>query len=124
MTKQDFHVGQTVYLYHERNYCKGSTIEERIIETKVISVGRRYLAVNYWGQTEFDMTNNFRQKTIYSPEFVLYLSKEEIYLMIETENQRHIVRDELDRYLNTLPMEGLQEIMAILNKYAEVKANE
>ena len=92
--KQDFHVGQTVYLYHERNHCKGSTIEERIIETKVISVGRRYLAVNYWGRMEFDMTNNFRQKTIYSPEFVLYLSKEEIYLMIETENQRHVVRDE------------------------------
>lgn len=123
MTKQDFHVGQTVYLYHERNHCKGSTVEERIIETKVVSVGRRYLAVDYWGRMEFDMNNDFRQKTIYSPEFVLYLSKEEIYLMIETGNQRHVVRDKLSRYLNTLPMEGLQEIMAILNKYAEVKAN-
>lgn len=124
MTKQDFHVGQTVYLFHERNHCKDSTLEDRIIETKVISVGRRYLVVNYWGRMEFDMTNDFRQKTIYSPEFVLYLSKEEIYLMIETRNQRHIVRDKLNRYLSTLPLEGLQEIMAVLNKYMEVKANE
>lgn len=119
MTKQDFHVGQTVYLYHERNHCKGSTVEERIIETKVISVGRRYLAVDYWGRMEFDMTDNFRQKTIYSPEFELYLSKEDIYLMIETWNQRHIVRDKLGRYLNLLPLEGLQEIMATIDKYTE-----
>lgn len=124
MTKQDFHVGQTVYLYHERNHCKGSTVEERIIETKVISVGRRYLAVDYWGRMEFDMTNNFQQKTIYSPEFALYLSKEGIYLMIETENQRHVVRDKLGRYLNLLSLEGLQEIMATLDKYVEVKADE
>ena len=119
MTKQDFHVGQTVYLYHERNHCKESTVEERIIETKVISVGRRYLAVDYWGRMEFDMTNDFRQKTIYSPEFALYLSKDDIYLMIETENQRHVVRDKLSRYLSALPLEGLQEIMAVIDKYIE-----
>lgn len=119
MTKQDFHVGQTVYLYHERNHCNGSTVEERIIEAKVISVGRRYLAVDYWGKMEFDMNNGFRQKTIYSPEFALYLSKEEIYLMIETWNQRRIVRDKLGEYLNLLPLEGLQEIMATIDKYTE-----
>ena len=119
MTKQDFRVGQTVYLYHERNHCKESTVEERIIETKVISVGRRYLAVDYWGRMEFDMTNDFRQKTIYSPEFALYLSKDDIYLMIETENQRHVVSDKLSRYLSALPLEGLQEIMAVIDKYIE-----
>lgn len=121
MTKQDFHVGQTVYLYHMENHYKGSTVEERIIKTKVVSVGRRYLAVDYRGRMEFDMTNNFQQRTIYSPEFALYLSKEEIYLMIEAEKQRHVVHDKLRGYLNLLPLEGLQEIMTILNKYAEVK---
>ena len=123
MTKQDFHVGQTVYLLRDRKRRSDPVaIEDRIIETKVISVGRKYIAVDYWGRMEFDMTNNFRQRTIYSPEFTLYLSKEEIYLMIETWNQRHIVRDKLERYLNLLPLEGLQEIMTILNKYVEAEA--
>ena len=70
------------------------------------------------------MTNNFQQKTIYSPEFALYLSKEEIYLMIETWDKRHIVRDKLGRCLNLLPLEGLQEIMAVIDKYTEVKTDE
>lgn len=124
MTKQDFHVGQTVYLFHEINYRSGATLEERIIETKVISVGRKYLAVDYWGRMEFDMTDNFRQKGPYFPNFTLHLTKEEIYLTIETREQCHIIRDKLERHLHSVPLEGLQEIMTILNKYVEVKANE
>lgn len=124
MTKQDFHVGQAVYLFHEINYPKKSTIEDRIIEVKVISVGRKYLAVNYWGKMEFDMTDNFRLQTPYAPEFTLHLSKEEIYQAVEADQIRFVLRDKLERSLNRVPIEGLREIMAIIDKYTEVKTGE
>ena len=118
MKKEDFHVGQTVYLFHERNYPKGLTVEGRIEEARVVSVGRKYLAVDHCGRTEFDMTNNFEEKTVYSPIYTLHLSKEAIYRKIETQRQYRSIRDELERHLWRVPLEGLQEIKAIIDKYA------
>lgn len=118
MTREDFYVGQTVYLFHEWNCLNGLSIEDRIVETKVISVGRKYLAVDHCGQMKFDMTNNFEEKTLYTPKYTLHLSKEAIYRKIETQRQYRSIRDELERHLWRVPLEGLQEIKAVIDKYA------
>ena len=79
MKKEDFKPGQTVYLLPVRfmayDYLR---IEKQIIETTVLSVGRKYIKVNRCGWIRFDMTNDFREVTNYSIEYKLFLSKEDI----------------------------------------------
>lgn len=79
MKKEDFKPGQTVYLLPVRfmafDYLR---IEKQIIETTVLSVGRKYIKVKYCGGIRFDITNDFRQVTNYSIDYKLYLSKEDI----------------------------------------------
>lgn len=79
MKKEDFKQGQTVYLLPVRfmafDYLR---IEKRIIETTVLSVGRKYIKVNHCGGIRFDINNEFREVTNYSIEYKLFLSKEDI----------------------------------------------
>lgn len=117
MKREDFHVGQTVYLFRIRDYYSESTIEKRIVETNVIAVGRKYLTVDYWGRMSFDMTNDFCEKSIYSPSYELYLSKEDIYQAVKTKRLRVIVRNKLEDTLSKIPLEGLQDILEVLEKY-------
>ena len=78
MKKEDFKPGQTVYLLPARmmkwEYLR---IEKQIRETKVTSVGRKYITVEY-NNIKFDITNDFREVTQYSIEYKLFLSKEDI----------------------------------------------
>ena len=78
MKKEDFKPGQTVYLLPVRmmkwEYLR---IEKQIRETKVVTVGRKYITVEYLN-TKFDITNDFREVTNYSIEYKFYLSKEDI----------------------------------------------
>lgn len=126
MKRENFHVGQTVYLFHIGDRGCKTNIEERIIETKVVSIGRKYLKVDYWGKTkmEFDMTDDFREKTIYTPNYQLYLTKEDIYRVVNTHHLYLVVRHKLNTTLSNIPMEGLQEISAIIDKYSEVNHDE
>lgn len=79
MTKEDFEPGQTVYLLPVKfmafDYLR---IEKRIIETTVVSSGRKYIKVDYAGGIRFDINNDFQEVTNYSIRFKLYLSKEDI----------------------------------------------
>ena len=75
MKKEDFEVGMTVYLQRIRNLRWKGNPEANIIETKVVSIGRKYLTIEYRGKMKFDMTNNFREVSEYSPEFVLCSSR-------------------------------------------------
>lgn len=80
MKKEDFKKGQTVYLLPVRfmafDYLR---IEKRIIETTVLSVGRKYITVHYYREgIRFDINNDFREVTNHSVEYKLYLSKEDI----------------------------------------------
>jgi hypothetical protein len=120
MTKEDFKVGQTVYLLHVLNYGRQSTLEERIKEVKVLSVGRKYITVNYWGNMRFDITDNFREVTIYTPNYKLYLSKEKIF----AEAKRYSMEKEVERafrwenkIVRKMTTEDLQIILDIINKY-------
>lgn len=78
MKKEDFTPGQTVYLLPLRmmmwEYLR---IEKQIRETKVVSVGRKYITVEY-ANIKFDITNDFREVTNYAIAYKLYLSKEDI----------------------------------------------
>lgn len=83
MKKEDFHKGQTVWVYLTGNaarYCK--TEEDRVREWEVISVGRKYITAKPkaggW-EEKFDIQNNFRH--VYdrgTEDYILYLTKEEI----------------------------------------------
>lgn len=79
MKKEDFKTGQTVYLLPVRfmpyDYLR---IEKQIIETTVLSVGRKYIKVDYCGGVQFDINNDFREVTPHSIYYKLYLSKEDI----------------------------------------------
>lgn len=79
MKKEDFKPGQTVYLLPVRfmafDYLR---IEKQIIETTVLSVGRKYIKVNRCGGLQFEIENDFREKTDYAIQYKLYLSKEDI----------------------------------------------
>ena len=73
MKLSDFQKGQTVYLY---GGLRKSDIG--IHETTVISVGRKYVTVKFWGEMKFDATNNFKEVTQYTPHFTIHLTREEI----------------------------------------------
>lgn len=79
MKKEDFKPGQTVYLlpvkFMAYDYLR---VEKRIIETTVLSVGRKYITVKYCGGIRFDINNDFREVTNYSIDYKLFLSKEDI----------------------------------------------
>lgn len=118
MNREDFQKGQTVFIRESPAYRSGDT---RIIETKVKSVGRKYVTVEYM-DTRFRIEENFRQDTIYSPRLHLYLSREEI--------EREIARNELERsvasvlfgnlgLLGRMSTKDLQTIFSIANKYTE-----
>lgn len=64
-TKNDYSVGQTVYLRKIRN---------PILESKVSKVGRKYVTLSTGDQFEI---KSGRQKTDYAKEYELYLTKEE-----------------------------------------------
>lgn len=78
MKKEDFKPGQTVYLIPVRmmnwEYLR---IEKQIRETKVVSIGRKYITVEY-SNIKFDITNGFREVTNFAIAYKLYLSKEDI----------------------------------------------
>lgn len=120
MKKEDFKPGQTVYLlpikYTKYEY---HIIEKRIIETSVLSVGRKYITVGYLS-TKFDITNEFRESTNYSIEYILFLSKEDI--------RKHFKRRKMEERVNLafcfpnhiarkMTFDELQTVLDIVNKY-------
>lgn len=79
MTKSDFHVGQIVYLKTCTNKAE-CWKHERILEGTVTKIGRKYITVdsNLFVE-QFEIENNFSQKTEYSADMALFLSKQDIY---------------------------------------------
>ncbi len=71
MHKNDFKVGQTVYL-KTRNFGMCWECEE-IEEATIKTIGRKYItvAVSPWREYQFDMEENFREKTDTSPTYDL-----------------------------------------------------
>ena len=84
MEKNDFHKGQTVWIYLVGNAARYTkTLEERIQEWKVVSVGRKYITCRdkncSWREAKFDIDDDFRHVYKYgTADYILYLSKEDI----------------------------------------------
>lgn len=123
MKKEDFKPGQTVYLLPVRfmpyDYLR---IEKRIIETTVLSVGRKYIKVNYGGGIQFDINNDFREVTDYSIYYKLYLSKKDI--------QNDIKRRKMEERISTafhfpnhvarkMTLDELETVFNIVKKYSQ-----
>lgn len=121
MTKEDFYKGQTVYLLLVNNEARGRTIEQRIKETKITSVGRKYIEVDYCNGIKFEIENNFREKSDYCPNYVLYLSKEDIYADIKrTQKENNIekaFRTWEYRLVRKFSDEDLDIVLNIAKKY-------
>lgn len=125
MKKEDFKVGQTVYLLPVKfagpkfDYLR---IEKRIVETTVQAVGRKYLKVNHCGGIRFDITNDFREVTNYSIQYRLFLSKEDIQQYFKRRNMEERVSTAF-RFPNHLTrkmtFEELQTVFGIVKKYAK-----
>lgn len=121
MKKEDFKPGQTVYLLPVRflayDYLR---IEKQIIETTVLSVGRKYITCDFGRTIKFDITNDFREVTNYSTSYKLFLSKEDI--------KKEFKRKQMEERISTafhfpnlavrkMTFEELQTIFDIVNKY-------
>lgn len=121
MQKEDFKVGQTVYLlelrFTEFDYHR---IERRIREVKVLCVGRKYITVDYCGGIRFDMTNEFREVTDYSPTYSLYLSKEEIQRELKRKATINEINTKIiynNSLLRRMTDDELQTMLTIIRKY-------
>lgn len=121
MQKEDFTPGQTVYLLPVRfmgfDYLR---IEKRIIETTVLSVGRKYIKVKYCGGIQFEIENDFREKTDYSIEYKLFLSKEDI----KEDFKRRKMEDQIynafhfpNYVTRKMTFDELETVQNIVNKY-------
>lgn len=115
MEKSDFKVGQTVYL-KTRSY--GMCWEkEEIKEAAVKTIGRKYItvAVSPFREYQFDIEEDFREKTDASPTYELYLSKQDIYDYWQREYLLWKIRQELMVYRDTVDLYALKGMAQILH---------
>ena len=122
MQKEDFKVGQTVYLLEQRfAEFEYRGIQGFIKEAKVLTVGRKYITVHHHVPIKFDITEEFREVTDFSPTFRLYLSKEDI---LNEFKRKEIIKEvhESTRYsgglLKRMTDDDLQTILNIIRKYS------
>ena len=88
MKIKDFKEGQKVWVKLTGNAVRGKSIDKRIEEWVVVSVGRKYVtAGNGWRKCKFETCdgdrNCLKQVTNYCVDYLLYLSKEIIEEEIE-----------------------------------------
>lgn len=121
MKKEDFKVGQTVYLLdHRWKEFEYHIIERRIKEVKVLTVGRRYITTDFCGGMRFDITNEFRQDTQYTPTYSLYLSKEDIQREFKKKKAIKEIQEKITYgggLLKRMTEEDLKTILTIIRKY-------
>ena len=120
MKKEDFKPGQTVYLLPVRmmkwEYLR---IEKQIRETKVVSVGRKYITVEC-SNIKFDITNDFREVTNFCIEYKLFLSKEDIQRDIKRRKMEEQVVNALYYHRHVtgkMTFDELETVHNIVKKY-------
>ena len=84
MKKEDFKVGQTVYLRLTEDATRGRTLDDLIREAKVVSVGKKYITISYadCNEVKFDL-EKFKEKTDYCINYKLFLTKNDAINDIE-----------------------------------------
>lgn len=80
MTRDDFIVGQTVYL-KTITHLFDSWKKERFVKGVVSKVGRKYITVKVGLSCEyrFNIENDFRQETEYCAEYKLFNTEQGVY---------------------------------------------
>lgn len=94
-----FEKGQTVYI---RVKHQGSSVKESIVEGRVEKVGRRWVSVSISPFTtffRFDLLDNLREDTDYTPDRFLHSSKEEIWDLWNACHAEEQVREQFNRVL-------------------------
>lgn len=124
MSIKDFKVGQTVYVELIGNASRGKTPEECIEEWKITSVGRKYIKANktdnFWQEVVFEQRERdgrFAEKTNYSPDYALYLTRREI----EEKHEKTRLYREIENVFcgynhKKLTLEQLRRIKGILEE--------
>ena len=105
-------IGQTVYLRPAKMgnaYRRDKSIKEAVVE----KIGRKYVTVTRYGQ--FDMESRM-QKTIYTSDYELFESKEELEMKIESEDLVSRIKNSIPKYGKwNIEIEKLRQIATILN---------
>lgn len=125
MEKKDFKPGQTVYLLPVRFLgFKFDVIERKILESTVISVGRKYITVKLpWKvQVKFDMTEDFREATNYTATYKLFLSKEDIKNDCQRRGMEERIKTAFhfpNHLTRKMSFDDLQTVFNIVKKYSK-----
>lgn len=128
MKREDFKKGQTVWLLLTGwRVRKGDTIEDRIKEYKVVSVGTKYITVIPKGvddkgaEVKFEVEKKFRQLTTGDPNYILFLSKDDIFKKDKRSDMERIIRKTIildyGVTLSKMSDEDLEQIVKICEKY-------
>ena len=93
-------------------------IKEWTIECEVISIGRRYVTVKE-GRSEykFDIDNNYREKSNYSPDYILYQNIQEIFDERDADDLNEYIRNRIGQYGSArFSLEKLKRIKEIIDE--------
>lgn len=127
MKKSDFKKGQDVVLLRMGSLRNHNTVDERIVRAKVISVGRKYITVSTSERfrvrsVQFEIEDDFREVTDYSPNYRLFLTEEAL--------RKHCERKSIERQVDTafrrthrlvqeMSLDDLKVVCEIISKYRE-----
>ena len=121
MKKEDFHVGQKVWVYLTNNAARWIKPEERIQEWEVVSVGRKYITVarNRGGsEVRFNADEGFLQE---NPGggigYVLFLTEADLRRELWREELRNEMLSGYHEVLTRLSDQDLQAVSDIFRKY-------
>lgn len=121
--REKFYKGQTVYLLVTESgdvfrRLKGSdgkvNPEDRVIETVVTSIGKKYLTVKY-NNIQFYLDDNFRQRTDYVVDYMLYTDRNSAYNDMESKKLFRQIHMAFGTFTNPFTLEQLREVAKILN---------
>lgn len=109
MTRNDFMVGQTVYL-KTVSHLFDCWIKETIHEGVVTKIGRKYITVKCgaW-EYRFNIANDFRQETEFGTDYELFLTKQAVYDYWESAYLRVSLRKLLEQYGVKIHLSALRE---------------
>lgn len=124
MNIKDFKVGQAVYVELTGDASRGKTPEQHIEEWEITSVGRKYIKACkkesgiFRFETTFEYRENygrFVQKTDYSVNYILYLTRQEI----EEKHEKNRLFQEIEQRFSygsqrDISLEQLRSIHGIL----------
>ncbi len=114
MTRNDFTVGQTVYL-KTISHLVDSWKKERVVKGVVSKIGRKYITVKYaFYEYRFNIENEFKQETEYAAEYELFLTEQAVYDYWQSAYLRAEINKFLARNGTRLQLRALKNMATIL----------